>query len=206
MTVLTPAQQRIHDAALRLFAERGVTQVNVKELAQAAGVARGTIYNNLPNPEGLFEEVAAQLAADMNARATDSFNGVKDPALRFSIGIRLYVRRAHEEPHWGRFMTRFAFSASALQHLWQGQPVKDLMAGIQSGRYHLRPEQLPSAVSLLAGSVLGAMFMVQEGIKTWRDAGSDAAELVLVALGVPRAEARQLAVADLPALPASRKD
>ena len=59
MAALNPAQQRIHAAALKLFAERGVTQVNVSDLAQAAGVARGTIYNNLSNPDGLFEEVAA---------------------------------------------------------------------------------------------------------------------------------------------------
>ena len=39
MAALNPAQQRIHAAALKLFAERGVTQVNVSDLAQAAGVA-----------------------------------------------------------------------------------------------------------------------------------------------------------------------
>lgn len=205
MTALTPAQLRIHEAALRLFAERGVTEVNVKELAQAAGVARGTIYNNLPDPENLFEAVAAQLAEDMNARATDSFQEITDPAQRLATGIRLYVRRAHEDPHWGRFLTRFAFSATALQHMWRGQPLVDLMAGVQSGRYHLRQEQLPSALSLIAGTVLGAMFLTLEGIKTWRDAGSDAAELVLVSLGVTRAEARELANAKLPPLPPTRR-
>ena len=202
---LTAAQQRIHDAALRLFAERGVTQVNVKDLAQAAGVARGTIYNNLEDPEALFEQVAAQLANDMNVRATEGFQGVTDPALRVSMGIRFYVRRAHEEPYWGRFMTRFAVGTPILQHMWAGQPYVDMAAGVQSGRFHLRSEQLPSGMGLLAGTVLSAMFLVLEGLKTWRDAGSDAAELVLVALGVSRAEARELAATELPALPPARR-
>lgn len=204
MSALTPAQQRIHAAALKLFAERGVTQVNVSELAQAAGVARGTIYNNLTDPDHLFEEVAAEFAEDMNSRITESFQGVTDPAQRMAIGVRLYVRRVHEEPHWGRFITRFAASNVSLQRVWQGQPVVDMMSGLQSGRFHFRPEQLPSTVSLLAGAVLGASFMVLEGIKTWREAGSDAAELLLIALGVSRAEARELAAADLPVLPPSR--
>lgn len=200
---LTPAQQRIHEAALKLFAERGVTQLNVSDLAQAAGVARGTIYNNLGDPDSLFTEVAASLAADMNARVTASFQEVVDPAQRIAIGVRLYVRRAHEEPHWGRFITRFAFSNASLQKVWEGQPVVDMMAGLQTGRFHFRPDQLPSAMSVLATSVLGAMFMVLEGIKTWREAGSDVAELVLVGLGLARAEARTLAAGDLPALPAT---
>lgn len=204
MSALTPAQQRIHAAALKLFAERGVTQVNVSELAQAAGVARGTIYNNLTNLDRLFEEVAAELSEDMNRRITEGFQGVADPALRMSFGVRLYVRRVHEEPHWGRFITRFAASNVSLQRIWQGQPVIDMTNGLQSGRFHFRPEQLASTISLLAGAVLGASFMVLEGIKTWREAGADAAELLLIALGVPRAEARELAAAELPPLPPSR--
>lgn len=204
MSALTPAQQRIHAAALKLFAERGVTQVNVSDLAQAAGMARGTIYNNLTNLDRLFEEVAAELADDMNRRITDSFKDVTDPAARMSLGIRSYLRRVHEEPHWGRFIVRFATSNAALQRLWQGQPVEDMMNGLQHGRFHFRPEQLTSTISLLAGAVLGASFLVLEGIKTWRDAGADAAELLLIALGVPQAEARELAQTELPALPPSR--
>lgn len=202
---LSPAQQRIHAAALKLFAERGVTEVNVRDLALAAGVARGTIYNNLPEPERLFEQVAAQLADDMNVRITESFADVGDPAERLARGIRLYARRAHEEPSWGRFICRFAFSNASLQKLWQGQPLVDLMHGLQTGRYHFRPEQLHSSMSMVVGVVLASLFMVLEGIKTWRDAGSDAAELALIALGVPRAEARAIANQDLPKLPAAQE-
>lgn len=205
VAALTPAQQRIHAAALKLFAERGINQVNVSELAQAAGVARGTIYNNLHDPDHLFEEVAAQLADDMNWRITASFEGLTDPAHRLANGIRLYIRRAHEEPHWGRFICRYAFNAEALRKVWEGQPVTDLMTGLQSGRYHFRPEQLPSVLALQAGAVLSGVFGVLEGIKTWREAGADAAEFTLVALGLPRAEARALAAMDLPPLPSSSK-
>ena len=55
MSALTPAQVRIHRAAMQLFAENGGRQVTVSELAAAAGIARGTIYNNFESPEQLFE-------------------------------------------------------------------------------------------------------------------------------------------------------
>jgi AcrR family transcriptional regulator len=199
VTTLTAAQQRLHAAALKLFAERGVTQVNVRELAHAAGVARGTVYNNLSDPARLFDEVAAQFAEEMNDRIVAGFDGITDPAQRLANGIRLYIRRAHEEPHWGRFLTHFGCSNASLQQIWKGQPALDLMEGLQTGRYHFQPEQLASVIGLLGGSVLGAIFVVLEGFKTWRDAGSDTAELVLVSLGVSRAEARALASASLPA-------
>lgn len=200
---MNAAQQRIHRAALQLFAERGVTQVNVSDLAQAAGVARGTIYNNLSQPEALFENVAAELAAEMDRRVTSSFTLTLDPAARLANGIRFYVRRAHEEPHWGRFLCRFAFNNASLQKLWGGPPVADVLAGLQKGRYRFRPEQLHTVVTLIAGSVLGAIFLVLDGHKTWREAGSDAAELVLIAMGIAPGEARTLATTDLPPLPDS---
>ncbi len=202
MPPIGSAQQRIHKAALQLFAERGVTQVSVSELAEAAGVARGTIYNNLEQPEALFESVAAALAADMDQRIQQVFAAVdEDPAVRLATGIRLWIRRAHAEPHWGRFLARFAFSNASLQALWTGPPVADLLKGLQNGRYAFRQDQLPSVVAMIAGSVLGGVFMVLEGHRTWRDAGADCVELVLIALGLPREEARALAAADLPAMP-----
>lgn len=201
MSQLTAAQLRLHKAALQLFAKRGVAQINVSELAQAAGMARGTVYNNLADLDGLFGTVANQLSSEMSERIADSVRDLPDPAYRLANGIRFFVRRAHEEPHWGRFICRFALSDASLQEIWTGQPASDLQEGLDSGRFAFQREQLPSVLALLAGTVLGAIFLVLEGQKTWREAGSDAAELFLVATGVARDEARTLAITDLPALP-----
>ena len=112
MKSLAPAQVRIYEAAVRFFAEQGTTHASVTELAQAAGLARGTIYNNVANLDSLFEEVATALGDEMHARILASFEAMDDPALRLACGIRFFVRRAHEEPHWGRFIVRFAFTTS----------------------------------------------------------------------------------------------
>jgi AcrR family transcriptional regulator len=198
---MSPAQTRIHQAALRLFAEKGSAQITVSELAQAAGIARGTIYNNLEAPDLLFQSVAAQLADEMHQRVVASFGGVPDPACRLANGIRFFIRRAHEEPHWGRFVSRFAFSNEALQGLWNGPPMRDVLLGMSLGRYDFRVEQLPSVISLIAGSVLSAMFLVLEGHNTWREAGSDTAGLLLRGMGLPAQEARDIANSELPLLP-----
>ncbi|PWR18296.1 TetR/AcrR family transcriptional regulator [Zavarzinia compransoris] len=198
---LSATEARIHDAALRLFSERGGMQVTIRELADAAGLARGTVYNNLPDPSALFESVAVRLGEEMHERVNLSFEGIADPAHRLANGLRLFIRRAHDEPHWGRFIVRFAMTTAALRQMWEGHPLRDLGDGLSEGRYRFRPEQVPSVLAMVASNGLAGMFLVLEGHKTWREAGSDAAELMLRAIGIDEAEARRIAAAELPPLP-----
>jgi AcrR family transcriptional regulator len=200
MSAVSPAEARIHAAAMRLFAEKGATHLTVSELADAAGVARGTVYNNVPAPESLLEQVAARLATEMHERVAASFGAIADPAHRLATGLRMFVRRAHDEPYWGRFLCRFGMSEPSLQEVWTAPAFTDVTKGLEAERFTLRTEQITSAVSLIMGAVLANCHLVVEGHRTWRDAGSDAAELVLRALGVPKKEARRLATGELPAL------
>lgn len=191
---------KIHAAAARLFTERGAREVSVSDLADAAGVARGTIYNNIPEPEALFDQVAATLLHDMHVRVSDSMRDVIDPAARLATGIRLFIRHAHDEPSWGRFLVRFGVGDDTLRHMLDEPPSVDITHGVQAGRFRIALGQLPSVLSLVGGATLAAMQAVQSGRQTWRTAGEEVAELVLRALGLPDAEARAIAVAPLPAL------
>ena len=166
-------------------------------------MARGTIYSNVNDLDGLFEEVAAQLVREMTERVVAGLRGIDDPAQRLAIGIRQYIRRAHAEPDWGRFMSRFGLSNASLQAVSSTDPIANLRAGIQSGRYRVTSEQLPAVIATISGATLAAMLPVLEGHGTWRDVGSDTAELVLVALGVTREEARALARSELAPLPSA---
>lgn len=197
---MNAVQKRIHQAALQLFAEKSVGEISVSELAHLAGVARGTVYNNLHSVDSLFEEIAGELSQEMNQRVVNSAEAGVDPVQRLANGIRFYVRRAHEEPQWGSFIVRYAASNNLLQELWSGPPVHDLLYGIAHSRYLLKPEQLPTAMALIGGAVLAAALLVLQGHKTWREAGSETAEFILRALGVDAAEAMRLASLELPPL------
>lgn len=200
---MSPIQKRIHLAAMQLFAEKSTGEITVSELAQVAGVARGTIYNNLSSVESLFEDVAGQLSQEMNQRVMNSADSEMDPVQRLANGIRFYIRRAHEEPQWGSFVVRYAASNKTLQELWSGPPVHDVLCGVAQSRYTFPQQQLTSVMSLIGGAVLAATLLVLEGHKTWRDAGSETAELVLRALGIAPDEAHQLANTELPPLAAA---
>lgn len=195
---VSAAQKRIQRAALELFAEKGTTSVTISELAAASGVVRGTIYKNVPSPEQLFETIAEQLAEEMDQQIVASYNGVDDPALRLAIGIRLYVRRAHDEPHWGRFLVQFAMTNKSLRAIWAGPPVRDLTLGVKGGRYDIPEDEIPAALGVISGATLAAIVLVLDGLRTWRDAGTEVAFMVLRAFGINREEAKELASLPLP--------
>jgi len=76
----------------------------------------------------------------------------------------------------------------------------DVIDGLNQQIYTFRPDQLPSAGALIAGTTLTSMFLVLEGHQAWRTAGTDAAELVLRGLGVDPNQSRRYAAGSLPPL------
>ena len=200
MSAKVSIDDRIHLAALQLFTHTGEIDISVSELAQAAGVARGTIYNNLGSTKDLFAKIAARLSVEMTSRITTSLAGVEDPAMRLAIGIRLFVRRAHDEPAWGRFVNRYGLSSDSLKALWDGPTMDDVVRGIAAGRFTISEAQISSAMVMIGGSVLGAILLVLDGKSTWREASDGVATLVLVALGLSHEDAKNLASAPLPLL------
>lgn len=194
------ARGRIYQAALRLFAENGGNAVTISELADTAGIARGTVYNNITEPENLFGEVAASLSREMLARTEATMHDLADPTRRIATGLRLFVRRAHEQPDWGRFLARFALSNAALQDMMRGAPARDIEQAIEEGRFKTESSRAPALVTMLMGSTLAAMSAVTRGDQAWREAGTATAELFLRAGGVAPSEARRIAQAELPLL------
>ena len=195
-----PARVRIYQAALRLFAENGGSEITVSDLAQSAGIARGTIYNNIDEPENLFGEVAAALSHEMIARTEATMRGLDDPARRIATGVRLFVRRAHEEQDWGRFLVRFALGHAALRAMMREPPAQDIVRAIETGRFKSEASHIPALVTMLTGSTIAAMNAVIRGDQTWREAGGATADLFLRAGGMGPAEARRIAQGDLPLL------
>ncbi len=198
---MTSTEQRINDAAVRLFVEKGTTQVTISELAQQAQVARGTLYRNVGSVDTLFHRVVADLSDDLHRRVSHAFTGIDDPAARLATGVRLWIRYSHENPTVGRFAVKFGLSQETLRSLMTGPAMSDINVGLANGRYDLGATSIDSVASLIVGTTVSAMWMVLEGHQTWREAGSSAAELILRAMGIKPVEAHQICTTDLPALP-----
>lgn len=188
---------------MRLFAENGGTNLAVSDLAREAGLSRGTIYNNLEAPQDLFASVCQTVAEEFTVSVGSATSGMTDPAEKISAAIRLSIRRVHDDPHWGRFIARYAMMEPVLGAFWGTMPAEELRRGIASGRFSIHRDQVASITATAGGASFGAMTLVLDGHRTWRQAGSDTAEVILRGVGLEKTEAKEITQRELEPLPRS---
>lgn len=191
-------KNKIFQAALKVFAETGAEQLGVSELAEAAGVSRGTIYNNLDDPVVRFTDLSPILAQELQALIEEAFVGEDDPAKRIVIAVKTVIRRAHYEPVWADFVIRHVLVDPELQRFWSTQPADELRRGREMGLFDFDINEISSVISVMGGSTLIGVLYVRQGVKGWRDSGIEIAELVLRSVGVSKSEARRYAALHLP--------
>jgi AcrR family transcriptional regulator len=71
--------KQILEAALAVFAERGLAAARLDDIAKLAGLSKGTIYLYFPNKEELFREVVHTSVIAFIAKAEAFFETEKDP-------------------------------------------------------------------------------------------------------------------------------
>ncbi len=78
-------QERVLDAALTEFADRGYQAASLNRLVAQAGIAKGSLYQYFPNKEGIFRHIF-QFAL---SRVERTLTAVKDETLGESFFVRL---------------------------------------------------------------------------------------------------------------------
>lgn len=93
----TPRQRRkdarpaeIVDAALRLFVERGFASTRLDDIAECAGVSKGTLYLYFDSKEALLGEAVQRVIGPL---LDDFAQRSRDPALSASALIEQFMRR-----------------------------------------------------------------------------------------------------------------
>jgi AcrR family transcriptional regulator len=92
-------QAEILGAARRLFARRGYAAANIEEIAEAAGIAKGTIYLYFPSKEAIF---AGVLESDLETLTTETIDAMSPAAtledrLRAFLDVRVRYMQQRQE-------------------------------------------------------------------------------------------------------------
>ncbi|MCE0764996.1 TetR/AcrR family transcriptional regulator [Pseudonocardia kujensis] len=108
-------RDQLLEAGVVLFAERGYDEVEIADIAAAAGVSRGLLYHYFPDKVAFFLAVMAR-QLDALARATrvapaapDSPPGTREATVR--AGLDAYFDFVAAHPQWYRSIYRSAVSA-----------------------------------------------------------------------------------------------
>jgi AcrR family transcriptional regulator len=86
--------QQILEAALEIFGQQGLAKARLEDIAQRAGVSKGTIYLYFPNKEALFREVIrSYVARHIESFARQSLTGSGEAQIKaFSREYWAYLR------------------------------------------------------------------------------------------------------------------
>ncbi len=84
------AKERILDAALEVFSQKGFHSATTDDIAEKAGVGKGTLYRYFETKEKLFAELVQLRLEELETRAGSIMDGQDDVLTMISKYIRIY--------------------------------------------------------------------------------------------------------------------
>jgi len=163
--VVRARREQIVGAATRVFAEKGFRRATTREVARAAGVSEGTIYNYFENKDALLLAILDRLneterrAADFEEGMATDFRGFLEQYLRRRMSL-IWENREAFRVVLSEMLVNAELRERYLRH------VVDPTMRIAEENFRSRMEQgevretdAPLAMRSVAGSVLGVLVL-----------------------------------------------
>lgn len=188
-------RQTLVDAALRIFAQQGVAELQLNKLAEEAQVSNGTVYNYFRTREEVLEAVGVELANQFSHRISAVSAGIENGAQRVSIGVRMFIRETEQNPLWARAVVSIYQYDKNIRSVVANYLRCDLLLGEKQGSFKF--ENIEVAMGIVVFSTIGCMISILDGYHT-AAVDSTVAQMLLMALGATPAKAARIAHMPLP--------
>ncbi|GAA2148628.1 TetR family transcriptional regulator [Humibacillus xanthopallidus] len=186
------------EAARRILASRGTTDVSIQDITDEADVGLGSFYNHFSSKAELFEEAAGEALEEYGQRLDKSSAGMDDPAEIFALGVRLTAGLARTQPAVAQILVQAGEVFLVSDRGLAPRARRDIQRGIDTGRFAVASADV--ALVATAGAVLTYVQVALASPDRFDDTSVDAlAELLLRMLGVPARSARAVVQRPLPA-------
>lgn len=180
---------RLIDAARKLIAERGFTDVGIAEITAAADLGTGTFYNYFSSREQLLAAVAEDSMDKVGDALDRDVSGLEDPAEAFASSLRHLVRYALTDRVWGGFLVQMGAAHPVLLRILGPRARRDLLRGVEVGRFSI--DDLDLATTCTFGSLVAAIQLAMES-ESRDDWDQLFARAMLCMVGVPADEAAEV--------------
>mgnify|MGYP000704400906 CR=1 FL=1 len=165
-------RQRILDAALGLFAHQGYGSTSVREVVEAAGVTKPTLYYYFDGKEALFREVISSKLSESDSLVAEMLGREGSVVDKLRMVFQTMVERAQADPDVLRLMFTCSLPGAKGQpevdvierHIQKMAPLEALIAtGVAAGEFradvdpHFAVFSLLGAINLHIVTVLHGM-------------------------------------------------
>ena len=176
-TIKSDTPQRLIHAALKEFAHYGYEQANVNRISEAAGFAKGTVYNYFPSKQALMLALIEEIG---NAHVSWMKEGIRSetsPSQRLGALFNAGFAYVEQRPSEAHFLLTTLYGAGdefrqamgkVYQPLFRLVAAEILAPGIEQGVF--RPVDPYRTATLLMTLYLGTASQVDEANKTWLNA------------------------------------
>ncbi len=100
-----PGRERVLEAGLDLFGERGYHAASIAEIGERAGIAKSVLYHHFGSKAGLFEAIAETQTRDLLAHVASALPSDPDEP-RLQAGLDAYLSFFAERPAAWRLLLR----------------------------------------------------------------------------------------------------
>lgn len=188
---------RLITSARTLMAERGVENVGIAEITEGANIGTGTFYNYFPDREHLLLAVAEDAFESVGSALDQVLTKLEDPAEVFAGSLRHLVRYSLDDRIWGGFLVQMGAAHPVLMRILGPRARRDLLRGLEASRFTI--EDLDLATTCTFGSLIAAIQMALAADQASNDSKDQIfAAAMLRMVGIPAAEAREIASRPLP--------
>ncbi len=133
---------RLVEASIMVFAERGLNGTVIDHVVRCAGVSRGTFYNYFDTIEDALETARIALGREVVLLVNDTVDAELPPAKRVALSLHVFIELARQHSLLLEFSARLgrhSFSFGSV--LCQVEPGFHA-DGVQSGAFRDVPEDL----------------------------------------------------------------
>ncbi len=185
------------DAARRILAERGTTDVTIQDITETADVGFGTFYNHFETKTELFEVAVQEVLEEYGAALDRACEPLVDSAEIYAVGVRMTTRLALTQPAVARVLAEVGFSYAWAEQGLAARAMRDIRRGIAEGRFDIHDDRM--GLLATAGCVLAFVESCLQRPGEFTPEQADAlAEMLLRSLGMTPEAAGEVARRPLP--------
>ncbi|MGB8813087.1 MAG: helix-turn-helix domain-containing protein [Paracoccaceae bacterium] len=184
-------------AARLIMSQKGVDGTTMLEIAEAADVGAGTVYNYFKSKDELAIAVLEEMMHDLAQRIEKVTNTFEDPAQVYAFGIRTVLETATKDVRWKQLLNRSEVIADATFRRMGPFAIRDLKKATLAGRFFVRDAEL--VWKLATHAIVGVSLAITTG-QLPASAIDETVVSLLCMTGIADANARELATRPRPEL------